>query len=279
MLQITKQCLVILSVSALLFSCNGSKNEDNEIADNNDSIPESVAIDSTRISAQNVFNSIPGRAEIVALAAEAKSEYNFNILSNPDDVNKYTVESSKALNLGAYGSDLSTAGVYEQTQESMVYLKCVNILAKQLGVSSAFDEKMVDRMEANKENRDSTLEIITQSFKNADNFLKANGRPGTSSLIVAGGWIEGMYIACNTAKETKNENVIKTIFKQKESLRNLIDLLEKSKVSADAGYVTVGLKEIKTLLDAKNDNVYTLDSIKDIFAKTEALRKKIVAPN
>lgn len=279
MLHMTKQFLAILLLTFALVSCNGGKNDDNEIADDTNTDTEATTLDSSKISAQNVFNSIPGRGEIVALTAEAKSEYNAMILNNPDDVSKYSLESSKALNLGAYGSDLSTAGVYEQTQESMLFLKCVNILAKQLGVSSAFDEKMVDRMEANKENRDSTLEIISQSFKKADSFLKANGRPGTSSLIVAGGWIEGMYIACHTGTDTKNENVIKTIFKQTESLKHLIELLEQSNVSADAQYVITDLQEIKKTLDAKAGQAYTPESIKDLFAKTEALRKKIITTN
>lgn len=265
-------------VLACLVSCTGTRNDDIDVTENITPETENT-IDSTKISAQNVFNSIPARSEIVSLVADSKAEYDPALLNNPDDVNKYSLESSKALNLGVYGADLSAAGVYEQTQESMLYLKCVNILAKNLGVSSAFDEKMVDRMEANKENRDSTLEIISQSFKKADNFLKANGRPGTSSLIVAGAWIEAMSIACNTAAVTKNERMIKTIFEQQESLRHLIELLDHSKVAEDARYVIADLNAIKTLIDTKTDKTYTPESLKDLAAKVATLRKKITTTN
>ncbi len=272
MVQTIKHPFIAVIAAGLLVSCNGNKNEEDL---SEDILPQTNTFDSTRISAQNVFNSIPSRTQVVSLTTEAGSQYDPSVLNNPDEVSKYSIESSKALNLGVYGSDLSAAGVYEQTQESMLYLKCVNILAKNLGVSSAFDEKMVDRMEANKENRDSTLEIISQSFKKADGFLKANGRPGTSSLIVAGAWVEAMYIACHTAMDTKNEHVIREIFNQQESLRHLIELLEHSKVSADAQYVTKELEDLKKVMEAKTDKVYNTDALKDLFARTEQLRKKI----
>lgn len=273
--KLNKHFFISACVVLVLSSCGNNKQED--IDDSTSEDQPAVALDSQKISAQNVFNAVPARTVIIKLVQEAQAQYNPVILNNPDDVNKYSTESSKALNLGVYGTDLNVTGVYEQTQESMLFLKCVNILAKSLGVSNAFDEKMVDRMEANKENRDSTLEIISQSFRNADNFLKANGRPGTSSLIVAGAWVEGMHVACNTAKETNNQNIVKEIFGQVESLKHLIELLESSKIGDDAAYVLSDLKTLKTSFEAKIDKVYTIDAIKDIDTKNSALRTKITS--
>lgn len=269
-----KASLLILTVAAFFSAC-GDKAEETEdiVADNT----TDIALDSQKISAQNVFNAIPGRTEIINLTQEAQAEYNAQVLNNPDDVNKYSLESSKALNLGVYGSDLNVTGVFEQTQESMLFLKCVNILAKSLGVSNAFDERMVDRMEANKENRDSTLDIISQSFRNADSYLKANGRPGTSSLIVAGAWIEGFYTACNTAKETKSEAVVKAIFDQKESLKYLIELLEASRIAEESKYIIADLVDLKKTLDAKADKAFTLGSLKEADSKVTALRTKVIS--
>ncbi len=269
-----KTALVIFA-SALLLSACGTKAEETE--DTETETSTDFALDSQKISAQNVFNAIPGRTEIINLTQQAQAEYNSVVLNDPNNVNNYSLESSKALNLGVYGSDLNVTGVFEQTQESMLFLKCVNMLAKSLGVSNAFDEKMVDRMTANQSNRDSTLEIISQSFRSADTYLKANGRPGTSSLIVAGAWIEGIYMACNTAKETKNENVVKEIFAQNESLKYLIELLEVSKISEDAQYVVSDLKDLKKIFDAKTDNAFAIESIKELDAKATALRTKVVS--
>jgi hypothetical protein len=271
--------LFIASVSLVVFSfCKGEKPDDNNEEETTGGIS---LIDNKQISAQNVFNSIPARAEIVRLIGESKIDYDPSYLNNPDVASKYSLENSRALNLGVYGADLSVAGAFDQTQESMLFLKCVNILSKNLGVSTAFDQHMMDRMEVYKENRDSTLEIIAQSFRKADEFLKQNERPGTSALILSGSWIEGMYVSVQIAQRINSENIIKTILKQDESLKHLINMVEASNVSPDAKYVTDGLNDLKVCFDnaAKNaakNKTYTLDAIKEICDKTNALRKKVV---
>lgn len=270
-----KNYTFVISITLFLLSACGNSKQD-ELDDANDVISE-TKLDSQKISAQNVFNALPGRNEIINLTTKAQAEYNAAVLNDPNNVKKYTIESSKALNLGVYGSDLNVTGVFEQTQESMLFLSCVNSLAKSLGVSNAFDEKMVNRMEANKENRDSTMEIISQSFKNADSYLKANGRPGTSSLIVAGAWIEGIYIACMTAKETKSEAIVKQIFSEKESLKYLIELLQSYKLTEEVNYVITDLKAIQSLYEAKADVIYSLDALKELDLKITELRTKVIS--
>lgn len=233
--------------------------------------------DNKVISAQNVFNSIPARADIIKLISEDKIEYSPDFLNDPEVASKYALENSRALNLGVYGADLSVTGAFDQTQESMLFLKCVNVLAKNLGVSTAFDQVMVDRMEAHKENRDSTLEIIAQSFHKADDFLKANDRPGTSALILCGAWIEGMYVSCHIAKISKTENTIKTILHQEESLKHLIILTEESKLNEEAKYVIEGLKDIHDELEqAVVKNELTLENIATVSDRIFELRKKVV---
>jgi hypothetical protein len=269
----------VLSVTVLtlsLSSCgsNDSHDENNDITTTD---PSNKAVDGKEISAQNVFNSIPARAEIINLIGESKVEYNPDLLNNPEVASKYSLENSRALNLGAYGSDLSVSGAFDQTQESMIFLKCVNILAKNLGVSTAFDQRMMERMEQYKDNRDSTLEIIAQSFKKADEFLKENNRPATSSLILSGAWIEGMYISCEIAQSTKTENIIKTILSQEESLRHVVTMLEASGLGPDASYILNDLKALKDdFAEANKSKTYTIDSIKTITAKMVVLREKVV---
>ncbi len=258
---------------AVLFACTGNKNEEKDDMEDD---PVETGLDSQKISAQNVFNALPSRDKVIQLAMTSQAEYNPMLLNDPNSVNKYSRESSKALNLGVYGADLNSTGVFEQTQESMLFLKCVNILAKSLGVSNSFDEKMVDRMTANKSNRDSTLEIISQSFKSADKYLKDNGRPGTSSLIVAGAWIEGIYLAISTARETKNEAIAKEIYKQEESLKYLVQLLEQSKINADAAYVLSDLKKVQPLFESEAKTLASLDALEKASAE---LRNKVISGN
>lgn len=274
MLSNIKSFVLTGTIAFMLVSCGGAKQEE---VDASEEDAATAGVDSQKISAQNVFNTIPSRATILELTKQANSEYNIQYLNNTEDVSKYSLESSRALNLGVYGADLNVASIYDQTQESMLYFKCVSIIAKSIGVSNSFDENMGDRMTANQSNRDSTLSIITQAFKSADETLRKNGRPGTSSLLVAGAWIEGLYVACQTAKETKNEPIVKEIFNQNESLTNLIELVEVSKVTEEASYVLSDLKNLKKIIEGKTDKIYTVDALKELDSKVTELRTKIIS--
>ena len=264
----------LISTTAILFwACGNSKQEEFDDFDNDTTV---MGIDSQKISAQNVFNTISTRSTILELTKLSGAEYNVQYLNNPDDVNKYSLESSQALNLGVYGADLNAASIYDQTQETMLFFKCVSILAKSIGVSNSFDENMGDRMTNNQENRDSTLSIISQAFKSADVTLRKNNRPGTSSLLVAGAWIEGIYIACQTAKETKSEPIVKEIFAQKESLINLIELIKSSNISSESSYIIDDLIALKAIYDLKIDDIYSLNSLKEVDLKITEMRTKII---
>jgi hypothetical protein len=271
----TLKLFIPLCLALLLSRCGNSEKVD-DIKEENDSTK--MAVLETKLNAQNVFNSMPDRKEILKLIEENKIEYNADLLSDPNQVRKYTLESVKAANLGIYGSDLSIASSFEQTQESMTFLKCVNLLATDLGIANAFDQRMVDRMEANKQSKDSTLEIITGAFRNADEILKANHRPATSSIILAGAWIEGLYVSCQIAEDQKSESIIKSIISQKESLKNLVVMLEASKLDDASTYILVDLKALLGAYDAAEKmETKNLETIKEINFISTALRKKIIS--
>ena len=269
-----KTSYLLVSFAFIVMAC-GNNNED-ELESIDDKMQIS-GIDSQKISAQNVFNTISSRSTIIEVAKLSGAEYNVQFLNNPDIVNNYSLESSQALNLGVYGADLNAASIFDQTQETMLFFKCVNILAKRIGVSNSFDENMGDRMTNNQENRDSTLSIISQAFQSADITLRKNNRPGTSTLLVAGAWVEGIYIACQSAKENNSELIVKEIFLQKESLLNLIELVKSSTISDEVKYISNDLNTIKSIYDSKIEGVNSLNSLSELDKKIAELRTKIVS--
>ena len=250
--------------------------------------------------AQEVFYSIPSPVETISLLKSAGAKYNPSFLNPVENVPHYSSITEKALNLGIYGSDLSYTSMFDQTQESMLYLRCANKLATSLGISGAFDENTTTRIEANMQNRDSLLSIISDSYWTTDTYLKENGQPGISGLIIAGGWIEGLYIGTQIATITKNEALVTRIGEQKLSLQNLISLLETYK--ADNVGIAEVLKDLQelnvvygnvvsastethattdtvnkiTTLDNANTFGLSVDKLKEITDKTAAIRNKII---
>ncbi|MCW3103264.1 MAG: hypothetical protein JWO09_1704 [Bacteroidetes bacterium] len=285
-----------VAVAATVSSCGNSADNDN-VTTNDTAATANVEKDT---KAQNVFYSIPSPIETTSLLKGAGAKYNASYLNPIENVSKYSTAASRALNLGVYGSDLSFTSIFDQTQESMLYLRCTNKLATSLGISGAFDEATTSRIEANLENRDSLLTIISDSYWNADTYLKENGQPGVSALIIAGGWLEGLYIATQIANATKNDDIATRIGEQKLSLDNLVALLDTYKTSNDGVNTTLNqLKELKQIYDGievksaetqvstdKKDGVTTIDNkssykltpeqLKAITDKASQIRNKII---
>jgi hypothetical protein len=286
----------LITAAATISSCGSSADSDN--VEGNDTASLVNSEKDTR--AQNVFYSIPSPIETTSLLKGAGAKYNSSYLNPIENVSKYSTAAARALNLGVYGTDLSFTSIFDQTQESMLYLRCTNKLATSLGISGAFDEATTSRIEANLENRDSLLTIISDSYWNADSYLKENGQPGVSALIIAGGWIEGLYIATQIANATKNEDIITRIGEQKISLDNLVGLLDTYKTTNDGVNATfLQLQELKTIYDGievksaetevstdKKEGVTTIDNkssyklspeqLKTISEKCAQIRNKII---
>ena len=265
----------IIIISASFFACSSNKTNDEEIlADSNET---TQVIEQQKINAQNVFTSIPGPEELSSLIAQTNLDYDASLLNNPDNLSKYSSDNFKAINLGLYGADMVYTNVYEQAQESMLYLKCVNSLCRSLGITGAFDEKTGERLQDNKENKDSLLSIVSKSFSRADEFLRENQRPGTSSLMVAGGWIEGLYLSGKVAEQAKTKRLIQKMSQQKKSLSDLITLLENAKVTGDATFVLQGLKDLQVSYEKIPDNTTMSDEmLAEINKKVFELRAKLI---
>ncbi len=259
----------------LLLGCTSNKNNDDEtLAETTET---TKAIEEQKINAQNVFNSIPGPDELAELVNQTGLDYDGALLNDPQNLNKYTTDDARAINLGVYGGDMVYANVYEQTQESMLFLKCLNTLCRSLGITNAFDDKTADRLQNNKENKDSLLTIVSQSFNRADAFLRENQRHGTSALMVAGGWIEGLYLSGKVAERSKNKRMVQKMSQQKKSLNDLIELIANGKV-AGATFVLEGLNDLKTSYDKIPEGTTMTDEVfAEINTKVFALRAKMIS--
>lgn len=208
-----------------------------------------LKVNTNAVKAENVFYYIPSPIETANLLKKAGADYDKELLNPIENVAKYTSTSARALNLGVYGADLSFTGIFDQSTESMLYMKCANNLASELRIAGAFGQNMRDRLEANSTNRDSILNIITDAYWDCDAILKENGQENTSALMIAGGWVEGFYLAAVIADKTKNGDVRVRVAEQKLSLETLVALLESKKDDKEVAAVLNDLRELKVLLD------------------------------
>lgn len=265
--------LVVLLIFITTAGCNNSEKSEDIITGDDNNLE---AIKETKFNAELVFNSLPERKIVLDMIAEHKMEYNPDFLNDPNSVNKYSIEFFKAVNLGIYGSDLNIASSFDQTQESMVFLKCVNVLAGNLGVNNVFDQKLFERVQSQASNKDSVLGIVIEAFKRVDETLKNNNRPATSAYILAGCWIEGLYVSCKMANSNENEKIIKAIIQQKESLKHLIVMLETATLNDNSKWLVKDLKQLYGAFNvAESKNVFDKATLEPISNEIASLRSKI----
>jgi len=235
-------CIAGLAGTLLLVACGGDPA-------GQDTLNVEPALDSAALARQKrtkaIFYNIPSPMETAALLRKAGADYNQDILNDVLNVDKYTAASKQALNLGIYGADLSYASVFNNTQESMFYTSCAKKLADKLGVSHAFSDSTLDRMEANRNQRDSLLDIISETFWEVDAYLKENDRENISALMVTGGWMEGLYIATQVCLTNDTPELRQRIAEQKLPLTDLLALVS-SYSSADESVAAV-LADLKAL--------------------------------
>ena len=94
------------------------------------------------------------------------------------------------------------------------------------------------------------IAIISDSYWEADAYLKENSRSNTSALVIAGGWIEALYISTKLAEKTQNsDEILSRIGEQKLTLNNLVPMLEKFQ-GPDVNEVIKSLQELQSAFNA-----------------------------
>ena len=202
-------------------------------------------------TAKRIFYSLPSPLETAMLIKNAGATYNEELMNPTANSSKYITSKSKALNLGIYSTDLSYASLFDQSQATLDYIGAAKEMADGLNILDAIDEETVTQLEEQINNRDAIIDIISETLMNSSAFLKENELEGTASVVLVGGWIEGLYIATNLVNENDLEDnkLVERIVDQKLSLDIMVSLLESSPEDQDAQAVLEDVKALKTIFD------------------------------
>jgi hypothetical protein len=202
-------------------------------------------------TAKRIFYSLPSPLETAMLIKNAGAEYDEELMNPVSNTSKYITSKSKALNLGIYSTDLSYASLFDQSQATLDYIGAAKEMADGLNIMDAIDEETVAELEEQINNRDAIIDIISETLMNSSSFLKENDLEGTASVILVGGWIEGLFIASNLVDENNldDNKLVERIVDQKLSLDIMINLLDSSPEDQDAQAVLEDVKALKTIFD------------------------------
>ena len=281
-------------------ACNSPQQEENHVADSDSANAAAPKDTSAGVNAaKNIVRSIPSPLQVASMFKKAGIQYRGDVLNPTTNVSGYTNNFSKAVNLGVYVADLAYAELNDQTQISVNYFKACKTLADELGVTNLFESSGLNaRIQNNVNNKDSLLLIVADLNRDMINFFRDNGRGNIATLAMAGGWVEGLYIATKLVEKTPNEKIVARVAEQKLLLNNLVLLLSAYKDEPESSNllkellsiqelyngvainysghgVTTEAKSNKTVMNATSTVTMSNEQLKKISEKIASLRNSI----
>ncbi len=193
------------------------------------------------------YYQIPSPDEMFGFIKESGLKYNKEALNPIQNADAYTDPRQQALNFGIYSADLAYTAAFEEYQESIKYFGSIQKLADQIGLSSAFDKSLVERIQNNLDNADSLVAITNTSYFSVVDYLEQNEQGDKLGLVASAGWLETVYIVANTAKYSKDKAAVERLADQKLTMENLILYLEKYADNADVSEVLAWFKELEAV--------------------------------
>jgi hypothetical protein len=211
---------------------------------------------------ENIYYSIPSPIETTILIRQGGLKFSGDLLFPENKLMTFSDKTSAALVLGILSTDLNYAMVYEKQKETSQLLEEVIKLAKRINLSAVINDKTKERIDDNINNRDSMQIIISDQFWEIDNLLKENEDHDLAALLITGGWIEGVHIACGlSVTDTSNKSIKDIISDQKVVLENLIQLNKSFEFNNRINdYIISPLIELKTIFDSIPYPIENLDS-------------------
>jgi hypothetical protein len=244
--------LLFVSLGLLLSGCNrGTKAGGEGSGDFEASGTLDAETQEQLNTAKRIFYSLPSPLETAMLIKNAGAVYNEELLNPTGNTSMYITSRSRALNLGVYSTDLSYASLFDQTQATLDYIGAAKEMADGLNILDAINEETIQTLEDNINNREMIIDIISETLMNSSSFLKENGLEATASVILVGGWMEGLYLATNLVDDSKlkNNKLVERIVDQKLSMDIMINLLNQSKEDEDAMLVLKDVMALKEIFD------------------------------
>lgn len=192
---------------------------------------------------------IPSPIQTADLISKSKAPFDSDLLNPTENTSKYSDNFKKSLNMGIYGADLGYLAVYDMTDQTTSYLKAVRGLADEIGLGNAFNDELANKISESLGDEGKMLELVSEAYKTADDYLKENKKDDIASLVIVGGWLESLHFACGAAEATGNQEVIERIADQKNVLKTILAMLKQYRDNEDYDDLAVELEDLQSIFD------------------------------
>jgi hypothetical protein len=286
---------IFVAIIFLLAACGGEQSSSDQ-----ESNLEDVQIDEGNEELKKEFreaiDKLPSPLDISKFIQETGAAYMPDILNKYQNVDNYSSTSFKrALNLGVYGADLGYSCVYYNVPDVLQFMDASKKLSEELGIAGVFEQDKVQKFEQSLVDRDSLIKVVTENIYMADQVLIENDNLDVAALVLAGSWVEGLYISTSIVKNYPRDipeefilqilnPIINEISNQGETLSQLQEILNKFPDNAQIVDLNKQLTDLSALYasfadgeveDVANDDVNESPTGPEVISLTTAQLEQI----
>lgn len=287
----------------VLSSCKSGKQETEEKAFR---VPDSInqtreAIKISDEAMESIVENIASPVEMAALVKSIGSSFSKEYLASAQNTDRFESEYAQAFNLGVYGADLGYINMYQKQSLVLDYLQSIKKLSNEVNVGQFFDFATLKKLAENNQNMDSLMYISVHSFNEMNDYLRKHNRSDVGAVIIAGAWVEGIYLLTQVADKKSSEKLRQAIGEQKTVLNELMLILDnyrqqsyvsdlikhlkklqaefyKINITIEAGEPKSVVKDGKlTIIQNEKSQVHLSNQLlKDIIAKSKKIRNTLI---
>lgn len=205
----------------MMFSCS-VPDQESEI-----STPMAELENDLKREFQSYRNEILDTRELTLMLREGDYAYQPELLHSVAEVANYINAKEQALNIGVYAADLNYMTIFEQNADNLTYADAIFSLAEELSISESFDkEYMMELLKNDIPSYKLRSDELNDVFEQAKNEINSSDRAQITALIIAGSWVEGMYISTSLAREDwPNEELAERMWYQCFSYHQVLKML------------------------------------------------------
>ena len=273
-----KKAIAFLLIPVLLIglSLTGCR-QDSERKKNKEQMKQELQqIDTIEKNIEKNIYPLPTSASVIKMLTDLDVGYQFGLTNPKENATKYISSSSRSINMGVFGADLSYCTLYNINQEVIDYLFSIRTLANELNMSKIYDETLYDKIKANVDNKDELVRILTEAFDKTYGYLAENEQQNLALLVVGGAWVEGMYLTCNVSEAAYQvAGISKNLIEQKKSFDMYLEITKPYVTDPGIADFLKKLEPIKKVYAGLTTSL-TEQNIKDITKAINDIRVQII---
>ncbi len=224
---------------------------------------------------ENVYP-LPTSAEVIKMLTELEVGYIIGISNPVENTKKYFSSSSRAINTGVYGADLSYATLYNMQQKVIDYLNAIRSLTNELNLSKIYNESLYDSIKNNFDKREDLVRILTSAFNDTYSYLSDNDQQPLALLVVGGAWVEGMYLTTHVSEAAYQvAGISRVLLEQKKSFDLFLEITKPYANDPQISDFVKKLDPIKAVYAGLGTSL-TEQNIKDITDAISGIREQII---